>query len=103
MKLCKHSIHKVINDIKSPKWSTDEILISTDKVSDRIEHYIISFSDQNPRDKYGWFYLAGKDIRRAKTQPNGRGQVYVVSMKKRQPFTADKNCNCMNVELINEY
>lgn len=100
MKLCKHRPHKVITEIKSPKWSTDEILIATDRVSDRIEHYIIQFEDMSPRKKYGWFYMAGKDIRKAKTQANGRGMVYVVSMKKRQPFVADKKCNCMNAELF---
>jgi hypothetical protein len=102
-KLCKHQPHKVISDIKSPKWSTDEILIGTHKVTDNIEHYIIQFEDESPRNKYNWFYMAGKDIRRSKTQPNGRGEVYVVSMKKRQPFVADKKCNCMQAEFINEY
>ena len=103
MKLCRHQPHKVIDDIQSPKWSTNEILISTHKVTDRIEHYIIRFTDKSPQEKFGWFYMAGKDIRKSNTQPNGKGVCYVVSMGKRQPFVADKNCNCMNLELLNEY
>jgi hypothetical protein len=100
VRLCKHQPHKVINDIKSPKWSTDEVLINVDKVSDRIEHYLLQFTDESPKNKYGWFYLAGKHIRGSKTQLNGRGTMYVVSMKKRQPFTPIKDCHCMNMELI---
>jgi len=100
VKFCRHQPYKYIDDIKSPKWSTDEVLIGTHKVFDKVEHYILQFSDESAKKKYGMFYLAGKDIRHSKTQPNGRGEVYVVKLNKRQPFVADKNCNCMNAELF---
>lgn len=92
MKLCKHEPHKVIDWIKSPKWSTDEILINTDAVSSNIEHYLIRFSDASPQNKYGWFYMSGKMIRRHKTQANGRGKVYIVPLGKREEFEQIKPC-----------
>ncbi len=92
MILCKHQPHRVIDDIKDPKWSTDEILISVHKISPNIEHYIISFSNPSPQKKYGWFYMAGKDIRKCRTQANGRGTVYAVPMDKRQEFIANNKC-----------
>lgn len=100
MKLCKHQPHKVIDDIWEPKWSTNEILIHVDKVPKEVEHYIIRFKNKSPRDKYGWFYLSGKVIRRYKKQPNGKGFVYCVPMSKRESFIPIKNCNCMNVEMF---
>ena len=99
MKFCKHQHYIVIDDIKSPKWSTDEILISTKKVTDRVEHYLIRFTDKSPREKFGWFYMAGKDIRKCKTQINGRGVCYAVPMKRRQSWQPIKDCNCANLEL----
>lgn len=100
MKFCKHQHYIVIDNIKSPKWSTDEVLINTKKVHDKVEHYLIRFTDKSPREKYGWMYFAGKDIRNAKTQINGNGLMYVVSMKKRQPWQPIKDCNCDNLQLI---
>lgn len=99
MRFCRHQHYIVIDDIQSPKWSTDEILINKRKISNKVEHYLIRFSDKSPKDKYGWFYLAGKDIRKCKTQPNGKGEVYVVPMKRRQPWNPIKDCNCENMEL----
>jgi len=98
LKLCKHQKHKVIDNIKSPKWSTDEILISVDRVPEDVEHYIIRFTDESPKKKYGWFYMSGKMIRRFHKQKNGRGEVYVVPMRRSEPFTPDKECNCENLE-----
>ena len=89
---CKHQRYKKIDWIKSPKWSTDEILINTEAVSPEIEHYLVQFTDESPKNKYGWFYMSGKVIRRHKTQPNGRGKVYVVPMSKREEFTPIKDC-----------
>lgn len=100
MRFCKHQHYVVIDDIMSPKWSTDEVLINRDKINPRVEHYLIRFTDDSPRKKYGWFYMAGKDIRNSKTQPNGRGVMYVVPMKKRQTWNPIKNCNCDNLQLI---
>ena len=100
MRFCKHQHYIVVDDIKSPKWSTDEILISRRKVLPQIEHYLIRFTDSSPKEKYGWFYMSGKDIRKSKTQPNGAGEVYVVSMKKRQPWQPIKDCDCDNLSLI---
>lgn len=86
MKLCKHQKHKVIDNIKGPKWSTDEILINVASVPEDVEHYIIQFSDESPRKKYGFFYMSGKMIRRFKQVPNGRGMMYVVPMGRREEF-----------------
>lgn len=94
MRLCKHEPHKTIDWIQSPKWSTNEVLIRTDAVTPRIEHYLVQFTDKSPKGRYGWFYISGKNIRKAKTQPNGRGMVYVVSLDKREEFTpiSEKEC-----------
>lgn len=90
MKLCKHMPHKVIDWVKEPKYSTDEILIKTEAVSPEIEHYLIKFTACN---KYpDWFYMSGKVIRRFHTQKNGNGTVYVVPMGKREEFIADNRC-----------
>lgn len=100
MRFCKHQHYIVISDIKSPKWSTDEVLISKRKVTDKVEHYLLRFSDKSPKEKFGWFYLAGKDIRKCKTQINGAGEVYVVPMRRRQTWQPIKDCNCDNLQMI---
>lgn len=90
-RLCKHEPHKVISWIKSPKWSTNEILIDTRAVEGH-ENLLIRFSDKSPQDKYGWFYMSGKMVRRHKTQKNGNGEVYVVPLGKREEFVQIKDC-----------
>ena len=90
--LCKHDTYRTIDWIKSPKWSTNEILISKDKVSPAIDHYLVQFTDESPKKKYGWFYLDRETITNSPTQPNGRGQVYCVSLDKRQDFIPLKQC-----------
>ena len=92
MILCKHDNYKVIDHILEPKYSTQEILISTDAISPNIEHYLIRFSKPAPQEKYGWFYMSGKTIRRHKKQKNGRGEVYVVPLSKREEFIPNKTC-----------
>lgn len=95
MKLCKHQKHKVIDHILEPKYSTDEILISVSAVPEDVEHFIIKFKKCT---KYpDWFYMSGKVIRRHKKQKNGRGEVYVVPMRRREAFEPIKNCNCDNL------
>ena len=89
---CKHRPHRVIDDIRSPKWSTNQVLISVDKISDHINDYLIRFSEESPKSKYGWFWLDGKVIRKSPTQPNGRGRVYVVDMDKREDFQPINKC-----------
>lgn len=89
---CRHHPHKVIDDVKSPKWSTNQILINVNKVTDGTDDYLIIFSDESPKKKYGWFYLSGKDIRRSKTQQNGRGMVYAVDLNKREDFVPINKC-----------
>ena len=90
MQFCKHLPHKIIADIYEPKYSTDEVLISTSKVSEYTEHYLVKFVKCT---KYpDWMYFSGKDIRKCKTQPNGRGVVYCVPMSKRQDFTPINEC-----------
>lgn len=100
MKLCKHQPHRVIDNIRAPRYHDNNILISTKVVIPNIEHYIIRFSDESPKDEYGWFYMSGKVIRRHKKQANGRGEVYVVPLTKREAFVPDKKCHCMNMELL---
>lgn len=89
---CKHHPHKVIDWVKSPKWSTDEILINVARVPESTNDYLIQFTDESPKKKYGWFYMDGKDIRRSPKQSNGTGQVYVVPMSKRQEWQPIKQC-----------
>lgn len=103
MKLCKHQPNKVFTHILDPKFSTDDVLIDVDRISQKIEHYILRFKNPGSQKKYGWFYLSGKDIRNSKRQPNGRGEVYVVSMGKRKAFEPDNNCNCSNAEFAYDY
>lgn len=98
MKLCKHKPHRVIDTIWEPRYHDDKILIHVDKVPQDIEHYIIRFSKEAPKEKYGWFYMSGKMIRRHQKQKNGKGEVYCVPLNKRETFIPDKNCNCMNYE-----
>ena len=90
MKLCKHQPHKVVDWIKEPKYSTDEVLINVATVDQGTEHYLIKFANCN---KYkDWFYMDYKTISKGHKQPNGRGEVYAVKMDKRQPFEPIKDC-----------
>lgn len=91
MKLCKHEPHLVVDWILDPKWSTNEVLIDVDKVG-KHENVLIRFANLSPQKKYGWFYMSGKMIRKHKTQPNGRGTVYVVPLSKREEFEPIKQC-----------
>lgn len=102
MRLCKHDKHRVIDDIKDPKWITQEIWINVNKVHEDVEHYIIRFSNDkaipnfspvSAQEKYGWFYMSGKMIRRHKIAPNGSGKVYIVPLSKREEFEPLKECN----------
>lgn len=96
MKLCKHAKYKAIDHILEPKYSTDEILINVASVPEDIEHFLIKFKKCT---KYpDWFYMSGKMIRRFHKQKNGRGEVYVVPMNRKETFVADKECNCENLE-----
>lgn len=90
MRLCKHEIHKVIDDIYAPKYSTNQVLINTKKVSDKVEHYLIKFSKAPAYPD--WLYFSGKDIRKSPTQKNGGGMVYVVDMQKSEPFQPIIKC-----------
>ena len=92
MQLCKHQPHKIIDWIKSPKWSTNQVLINTRAVSGTTEHYLVQFSDESPKKVYGWFYLSGANIRKSPIQTNGAGKVYAVSLGLSEPFTPDNNC-----------
>jgi len=90
MKLCKHQDHTVIDWVLDPKWSTKEILLDVEKITK--EHNIIQFKNESAKNKYGWFYMSGKMIRRHHTQKNGAGQMYVVPLSKRQSFEPNKRC-----------
>jgi hypothetical protein len=90
MKLCKHELHKVIDDILEPKYSTDSVRINVKKVTDKVEHYLIRFVKST--DYPDWFYMSGKLIRKHPVYPNGRGFVYEVPMSKRDTFEPIKNC-----------
>lgn len=92
MTFCRHASHRQITHIKDPKYSTNEILIDVGKVKPEIEHYLIKFASPGAAKDYGWFYMSGKVIRRAKTQKNGRIDVYAVSMDKREEFVPIKQC-----------
>lgn len=74
------------------------ILIDVRKVSPKIEHYIIRFAKEAPKEKYGWFYLSGKVIRQHKKDSNGTIDVYCVPLTKREAFIPIKDCNCENLE-----
>ena len=88
---CRHEKHKVIDSIFEPKYSTDSVRISIDKISPDIEHYLIKFVKCN---KYpDWFYMSGKTIRKCPIYPNGAGKVYEVPMSKREEFTPIKKCD----------
>lgn len=90
MRLCPHINYRVIDTIREPKYSTDEILISIARIDPNIEHYIIKFTNCNQYPD--WFYMSGKRIRRYHTQKNGRGEMYVVPMSVREPFEPIRNC-----------
>lgn len=92
MLMCRHQPHRVIRDIKAPKYSNKTVRINVDKVSPKIEHYLIRFSDGSPKKEFGWFYMSGKVIRRHRVVPNGRGRVYEVPLNKREAFIEDKDC-----------
>lgn len=89
---CRHTRHRTITKIFAPKYSTNEILINTLDIVPKIEHYLFQFSEETPKHTYGWFYLSGKIIRASKKQPNGRGEVYVVSLDKRENFNPLTEC-----------
>jgi hypothetical protein len=98
MKLCKHEPHTTIDWVREPRYHDDSILLHKGKMDLANEHLIIKFVKCN---KYpDWFYMSKKDVVKQKVQANGKGEVYVVSMKKAKPFTAIKMCNHMNSELF---
>lgn len=90
MELCKHQLHKVIDDIWEPKYSTGEVLIHVRKVPDKIEHFLVKFTRAPAYPS--WLYFSGKDIRKSRRQKNGNGEVYVVSMAKAQDFKPKEHC-----------
>lgn len=92
MTLCQHDNYTKIDWIKAPKYSTNQILLNKERVDGANEHLIIRFTDESPKNKYGWFYMSKNMVRRHKTQPNGRGEVYVVDLDKREEFTPNKQC-----------
>lgn len=92
MKVCKHQPHSIYQKIKSPKWSTNEFLISKEYVDKANDLIIFRFTDQTPKDKYGWLVVEKKVVRRHKIQENGRGLVYVVPLAKAEQFEEYKNC-----------
>ena len=57
MKFCKHTPHTVINWIKDPKWSTNEVLIDKQVVDEGEEHILLAFSNPSPYKKFGWMYF----------------------------------------------
>lgn len=87
---CKHIPHIVIDEIREPKYSTNEVLINVNKINPYMEHYLIKFS-LCPSIK-DWFYLSGKTIRKSKKQKNGAGTMYAVSLNEREEFTPIINC-----------
>lgn len=90
MNLCKHSSHKIIDDIWQPRYHDDAVLISKHKLGQKTEWYLIKFTKCN---KYkDWYLFKAKDIKKQKTQKNGNGEVYVVPMSLRVDFVANKTC-----------
>lgn len=88
---CRHEPHVKIDSIWEPKYSTDEILIATQKIPEHIEHILIKFRSCT---KYpDWFYMSAKMVREYPVQANGRGQVFVVPMATRQDFKPVVKCN----------
>ncbi len=84
MTLCPHDNYRKIDNIREPKYSTDQILISVGRVDKNTRHYLIKFTKcaQYP----DWFYMDYDTIHKSKRQPNGRGEVYAVNMSQRQEF-----------------
>ena len=99
MHLCKHEVERIITHIKDPKYSTNEILINENDVRG-VEHIVIKFSSPGAAERYGWFYMSGKMIRRHHKQSNGRINVYVVPLSKREEFTPIKICKHLNETLF---
>lgn len=89
---CKHHHYKLLTHIRSPKWSTDEILINVTALPENTNDLVIQFSDESPKEKYGWFYMDANTVRKHPTQRNGNGMVYVVPMSKREDFVPLKKC-----------
>jgi len=90
---CKHQPHRIVDWVKSPKYSTDQILINVDALRGDIDHYLFQFSDEGPREQFGWFHLNKATIVKSKIQPNGRGKVYAVDLDLREDFIPLLNCN----------
>lgn len=89
--MCRHQPHRVIDWIREPKYSTDEVLIKTAAIYSDVEHYIIKFTDCTKYPE--WFYMSGKVIRRHHKQKNGGSEVYVVPMSKRESFEPITHCD----------
>jgi hypothetical protein len=90
MLLCKHQPYTVVDWVREPKYSTNEILLSKPRIDAAQEHLIVKFSACPSRPD--WFYLSRKVVRRHKTQKNGAGEVYVVSLDKSEPFNKQDKC-----------
>lgn len=90
MTLCRHDNYHKIDHIREPKYSTDQVLISVGHVDKGTEHYLIKFTSCNQYPD--WFYLDYATIHASKRQPNGRGEVYAVSMSQRQAFQPNNKC-----------
>ena len=87
--LCKHDEYRIIDWVREPKYSTDEILIDVHKIG-MAKNLLIKFTQCN---KYpDWFYMDGDMVRRCPTQPNGRSEVFVVPMDEREEFVPNNKC-----------
>lgn len=69
--------NKNMIEIWCPKYSTDEVLIGTHKVSDGENKIIFT---KAPHLKGNVYTIQGDTIRSYRTQKNGKGSVYVVPM-----------------------
>ena len=99
MKLCKHANYTTINWIKSPKWSTNEVLIDKREIDQAENLILLEFTDPSPQKKYGWLVFDKKTSQESKTQKNGRITVYCVMLSKAKRLEKVTDCDCDNQKL----
>lgn len=88
--LCKHEVHRVIDDIWQPRYHDRKVLINVNKIRPGIEHYLIKFSKAPAYPD--WYYLNSKSIKKGATQKNGNGEMYIVSLDELEDFKPITEC-----------
>lgn len=90
MQFCKHTAHKIIDDIWAPRYSTNDVLINVNNLKRSVDHYLIKFTKAPSLP--GWYYVDLKTLAKCERQKNGAGAMIVCPLSKLEDFAAQNEC-----------